>query len=88
MRINNRYKLRQVARENVILIQGVTDGDMTKVIAFNNTSTMLWNEFKDREFEQNDVAQYLFDTFDVDAEVAKKDANEWIDTLVKNNLIV
>ena len=38
MKINPIYKVRKVAGENIILLQGKTNGDMTRVVAFNESA--------------------------------------------------
>ena len=88
MRINSKYKVRQVANENVVLVQGRTPGDMTTVIALNETALYLWNELYDSDFTKESVVNLLTSRFDVDAETAGADADKWIAELQKHNIIV
>lgn len=87
MRIIEKYKVREVAGENIVMLQGKNPGDMTTVIALNKTSLFLWDNLKGRDFELDDVAKLLTDTYDVDDATAKKDAKQWIETLKNNNII-
>lgn len=81
MRILLKYKVRQVANENIVLVQGVNPGDMTTVIALNDTSLYLWNDLKERDFEIDDVVRLLLERYDVDEPQARKDAEKWVEML-------
>ena len=87
MRILPKYKVRNVAGENIVLLQGSKPGDMTTVIALNETSLYLWNSLAGREFEQNDVVALLTERFDIDDATAAKDAAEWVATLRKHSIL-
>jgi len=43
MRIKKGLKIRNIAGEKVLIMQGQVGVDMTKVISFNNTAEWLWN---------------------------------------------
>ena len=88
MQINPKYKVRNVANENIVLVQGRNPGDMTTVVALNETSLYLWNSLVGREFELADVVTLLTDKYDVDADVATKDASAWLDTMHQNNILL
>lgn len=87
MHIVSKYKVRNVANENVILIQGGAAGDMSKVIALNSTSLFLWNELNGKEFDIDDVVRLLTNQFDVQEDVARKDASQWVDTFKTHGII-
>ena len=87
MRILPKYKVRNVADENIVLLQGANPGDMTTVIALNETSLFLWNELQGRDFEIGDVVCLLTEHYDVDEVQARKDAEDWITTLRKHFVI-
>lgn len=87
MRILPRYKVRDVAGEDIVMVQGRNPGDMTTVIALNETSLYLWNNLYGKEFEQGDVAKLLTERYDVDEATAMKDSSEWITTLQEHNIL-
>ncbi|MCR4931650.1 MAG: PqqD family protein [Bacteroidales bacterium] len=87
MRILPRYKVRDVAGEDIVMVQGRNPGDMTTVIALNETSLYLWNNLYGKEFEQGDVAKLLTERYDVDEATAMKDSSEWIATLQEHNIL-
>ncbi len=87
MRINHKHKVRDIAGEKVVIIQGEYGSDLTKIISLNSTSEWLWQKFSDEEFEIEDVVSALLMRYDVDAEKAEEDAKEWIDNLLTYHLI-
>lgn len=87
MRILPRYKVRDVAGEDIVMVQGRNPGDMTTVIALNETSLYLWNNLYGKEFEQDDVARLLTERYDVDEATAMKDSSKWIATLQEHNIL-
>lgn len=88
MKINTIYKVRKVAGENIILLQGKTNGDMTRVIAFNDSALLLWESLQGKDFSVQDAANVLLDNYDVDSAVANADAQKWVDTLRENGLLL
>ena len=87
MKISPKYKVRKVADENIVLLQGKNPGDMTTVMALNESALMLWNSLKERDFELADVVNLLQEEYDVDAATAEKDAARWIDTLKQYQIV-
>ena len=88
MHILQKYKVRQVSGENIVLIQGSHPGDMTRVIALNDTSLYLWNNLYDRDFSIEDIVSLLMEKYDVNDTTARADASEWVKTLKEHNIVV
>ena len=74
MKINPNYKLREIADETIVVNQGATHVDMTRIISLNATARMLYEAWMDKEFTIEDVANTLVDTYGIDAELALHDA--------------
>lgn len=87
MKFKEGYKVRDIAGEHVVIMQGRFGSDMTRVIALNETSLLLWNELQDKEFDIDTVKQVLLDNYDVDAETAELDAKAWIEKLEECGLV-
>ena len=87
MKINPRYKVRQVAGENIVLIQGRNPGDMTTVVAHNESSLFLWNQLEGKEIDVEQLADLLTDHFEVDRPTALRDAEAWVENLRSNNIL-
>ena len=86
MKIKEGYKVREMAGEHVIIKQGRFGADMTRVIALNPTSLLLWEELQGRDFEVEDVAKVLTDNYEVEAATATADAAAWMEKLVEAGL--
>jgi len=87
MKIKKGYKIRNIAGENIVVCQGTLNMDFTKVIYLNKTSVELWNQFEDKEFELEDVANYLDSKYSIGSERAESDAKKWIDALTGCDII-
>ena len=88
MKINERMKVRNVAGENIVIMQGVEGTDMTRVVALNESALLLYNALTGHEFEVKDVVRLLVDEYEIDEEAARKDAEAWVADMKKNNLVV
>lgn len=88
MKINERMKVRNVAGENIVIMQGVESTDMTRVVALNESALLLYNALTGHEFEVKDVVRLLVDEYEVDEVAARKDAEAWVADMKKNNLVV
>lgn len=87
MKFKEGYKVREIAGEHVIIKQGRFGADMTRVIALNATSLLLWEQLQGREFEASDVITILTENFDVDTATATTDAESWIVKLKECDLV-
>lgn len=88
MKINSIYKVRQVAGENIILLQGKSHDELTRVVAFNDSALLMWNSLKDKDFTLDDATQVLLENYEVEESIARQDAQKWIDTIKENNLLL
>ena len=87
MKFKEGYKVRSIAGENVVIMQGSAGSDMTRIISLNDSSLLLWNELQGKEFEVVDVASILVETYGIDTEVAERDSKAWIEKLAECGLI-
>lgn len=87
MRFNEKYSLRDVAGEKVIVQQGRHGVDMTKIISLNPTAEFLWNSFMGKNFSEEDVANKLIEEYEIDSELAHKDASAWCAKMKELNLL-
>ncbi len=87
MKIKPDLKLREIAGEKIIVMNGPVGVDLTKVVTLNKSAEFLWNNLKGREFQENDVIELLETEYQISNEQAKKDASEWVDSMIKVGLI-
>ena len=86
MRFKVEYKVRSMAGENVVIMQGNAGSDMTRIISLNETSLLLWNKLQGRDFEVADVVALLIEEYGIDTETAETDAKAWVNKLVESGL--
>ena len=87
MKIQSNYKLRSVAGETIVVNQGTTGTDMTRIISLNASAKLLYENLLGKEFSLEDAAQVLVDTYGIDNGQALKDAEKWVDALRKCGVI-
>lgn len=87
MKIKQEYKVREIAGENVVIMQGRQGADLTQIVTLNESALVLWNALCGREFAVADAADVLVQNFDVEADVALRDAAAWVERMAECGLI-
>ena len=87
MKLKEQYKVREMAGEHVIIMQGKHGSDLTKIISLNESALYLWGELSGKEFSVESVAELLVERYGIDNELAAKDAQHWVDKLVECKVI-
>ena len=87
MRFKEGYKVRSMAGENVVIMQGTAGSDMTRIISLNDSSLLLWNALQGKEFEVSDVATLLIEEYGIDNDTATADAQAWVNKLAECGLV-
>ncbi len=87
MKIDKKFKLREIAGETIIVNQGDMGADLTKIISLNSTSRFLYEQLSNKDFTLEDVEKLLKDNYEVDDETVRKDAADWIEQLKKCKIL-
>ena len=87
MNISEKYKVREMAGQHVVIIQGKNGEDMTRIISLNDTSLFLWNSFYGKDFEAEDVRAALMSEYGIDEALASRDAEAWCGKLAECKLL-
>lgn len=87
MKINTNFKLREIAGETIVVNQGQTDLDMTRIISLNASARLLYEALAGKEFTLEDAAAILIQSYGIPQETALKDAEVWADALKKCKII-
>lgn len=86
MKIKEQYKVREMAGEHVIIMQGKHGSDLTKIISLNESALYLWNELQGKEFDTEVVANLIVERYGIEKGVATTDAERWIEKLRECNI--
>ena len=81
MKISSNYKLRSVAGETIVVNQGMTGTDMTRIISLNASAKLLYEQLLGKEFALEDAAKVLEETYGIGHEQAMTDAGKWVEAL-------
>lgn len=87
MKIKSQYKVREMAGENVVIMQGKGASDLTRIISLNESALYLWGELEGKEFDSAKVASLLAERYGIDTEVALHDGERWIERLNECGLL-
>lgn len=87
MRINQNCKVREIASENVVIMQGRNGADLTQIITLNESALILWQALSGSDFEVEDAQRVLTENFEVDDATALRDAQRWVERMRECKLI-
>ena len=88
MKIDSKVKVRDIAGEKVVIMQGRLGADMTRIIQLNGSSVWLLEQLAERDFEVADVVELLTSRYDVDEQTATADATKWVEQLRENKIVI
>ena len=83
MKISEKFKVREMAGEHVIIMPGRVGADMTRILALNDSSLYLWETLRGRDFTTEEAAGLLTERYEVDEATALSDAQAWAGKLAE-----
>ena len=86
MRVQDEFVLREIAGDYVIIPTGKTVLKFNGLITVNEVGAFLWNMLQ-KEVSLDDLVKGVLDEYDVDAEVAKEDIQEFLGTLKEGGIL-
>ena len=87
MRLDVNKKIRDVAGEHIVIMQGKEATDMTRVVALNESAMYLYKQLFGREFVLDDVVRLMMDEYEVDETTARTDAAAWLQEMRNDGLL-
>lgn len=87
MKIDSKVKVRDIASEKVVIMQGRLGADLTRIIQLKGSSQWLLEQLTGCEFEVSDVVALLTSRYDVDEQTATTDATKWVEQLREQKII-
>ena len=87
MKINPNFRLRDIAGETIIVNQGTSDVDMTRIISLNASAKLIFEAMAGKEFTIDDAAKLLVDTYEIEESQAISDVVVWAQALKEQGII-
>jgi hypothetical protein len=88
MKIKQGYKVRDIAGEKVVILQGKAGADMTRLVSLNSSAEWLYNQLCEVDsFEVADACNLLLTHYKIDSETATRDARAWAEKLLAVGII-
>jgi hypothetical protein len=83
MKLIEGFRLRPLGKEYIVTPESVAQINFNKMISLNSSAAYLWKSVEGKEFTPEDLKQLLLDRYDVDEEIAGRDAEaiaqSWIE---------
>ncbi len=84
MRIKNGFRLREICGTYVVVPEGLELVNFNKMLSLNETAAYLWKEVEGKDFDAESLSKLLLEHYDVEEEVARRDAEallaKWIES--------
>lgn len=87
MKVKEGFRMRKLGRDHIVVGEGLKQINFNKMIVLNDTAAFLWESIADKEFTKDDLTELLVNNYDVDAEVAAKDASALADKWLETGII-
>ena len=72
---------------NIIMHNGTGNVDFSNIISLNPTATRLWQHVEGTDFNTDTLTDFLTENYEVDAETAKRDAEQLIKNWLEAGII-
>ena len=80
MRIRADHQLFHVGHDYFVVDMSSACIDKTQLYSMNEATAFLWEEFHDKEFTPEEMSMRLCEAFEVDAETARRDISQMLET--------
>ena len=80
MKIKDTFILRNIAGNNIVLPVGASSESFSGMMTLNESGEFLWNSLQ-KDISMDDLVNAMLAEYNVSAEQAKKDAEEFVESL-------
>lgn len=87
MKIKPEFMLHQIGEEYIVMHDGSTNVDFSRIINLNRTAAYLWQRFRDTDFDVDALTAALTERYDVAPEQARRDAEAFIQSLQRCGIL-
>lgn len=82
MKIVDGFVLRKIGNDSIIVGEGIGQVNFNKIVSLNSSAEFLWDSINGKEFTVDSLAELLVQEYDIEYELAKRDAqkisNDWL----------
>ncbi|MFA5493127.1 MAG: PqqD family protein [Bacteroidales bacterium] len=87
MRLKEQFSIRNIGGEYMMVSQSGSGLDYTRVVTLNHTAAFLVESVIEKDFTEEDLIDLLVEKYDVARDVAAKDVQALVGTLLKEGLV-
>lgn len=87
MKIKPEFMLHQIGEEYIVMHDGSTNVDFSRIINLKRTAAYLWQRFRDADFDVDALTAALTERYDVVPEQARRDAEAFIQSLQRCGIL-
>ncbi len=88
MKFLTHLSVRKVGNDYIMLQPGLEMLDMARVFTLSESAAMIIEEFKGRDFEEQDAVDFVLRNFEVEAQRAKIDVRQILTHFFQEGLFV
>lgn len=74
MKIIEGFRLRKLGKEHIVVGEGLAQVNFNKMVSLNDSAAYLWESVEGRDFTVADLTALLLDKYEVEEEIAARDA--------------
>lgn len=87
MKKTDGFTMRRLGQDAMIVAESVDLIDFDRIVSLNTSAAYIWESIPDSDFTIRTITDLLLRSYDVEEEVARKDAEELVDIWVKAGII-
>lgn len=88
MRIKNGFRLREICGTFVVVPEGLELVNFNKMLSLNETAAYLWKEVEGKDFDAESLSKLLLEHYEVEEEVARKDAEALLSKWIESGVVL
>lgn len=88
MRTKQGFRLRELGGDYILIGESAELVNFNNIISLNEAAAYLWQALQDKEFDVETLTQLLLAEYEVEEDIARKDAQATIDDWQKIGIVV
>ena len=88
MRTKQGFRLRELGGDYILIGESAELVNFNNIIRLNEAAAYLWQAVQDKEFDVETLTQLLLAEYEVEEDIARKDAQATIDDWQKIGIVV